>query len=137
MDIELHKRVCGMINKSLLAQARKGQDYLIKENPETFTYTKNNTPTIPIGWDGSSTTAYTFEGRLSHETSIIPQAEGNQAGMSTNLKRFFTCGYLIDYLQRDDIITDSKGKDWKLGVIDPLEKFGGIYGYQAWLYNAG
>lgn len=126
------------LNSSLLAQARKGQDGLINENPETFTFIANiGTPNVPVGWPGYiADDVKTFVARLSHEQSTVPQASGDQAGVSTNLKRFFTCGHEIDFLQRDAIITDSKGVDWKLGVIDPLEKFGGIYGYQAWMYNA-
>lgn len=120
-----------MNNRAALKQARKGQDSLINESPETFTMVISGTTTIPEGWPGYvASETKVFTARLPHERSIVPVLEGTPAGMSTNLQRFLTCGYLVDYLYKGAIITDSKGNNWRLGKPDPLEKFGGIYGYQ-------
>ncbi len=122
--------------KPLLKQARQGQKSLVNESPETVTYRKNNTSNLPIGWAGSDYTDIDIKVRISHERSVAAENVPTPAGMSTNLQRFMTWTHEIDYLQINDIITDSKGKKWKLGAIDPLEKFGGIYGYQCPLEEA-
>jgi hypothetical protein len=116
----------------MLKQARKGQSALVNENPQTITtaFRIDTTDT----W--SATIDKAFTGRIAHERRIVPEVSAGTAGMSTNLQRFLTTGYEVDFLQIDDIVTDQNGDKWRLGAIDPLEKFGGIYGYQAPLENA-
>jgi len=113
----------------LLKQARKGQTQLINEDRQSmYVLISNGTFQNP--------TKLSFTGRISHERGIVPDLTSNPAGLSTNLQRFLSVEYTVDFLSRGDHIIDKNNKKWKLGPIDPLEKFKGIHGYQAPLEEA-
>jgi len=116
----------------LLKQARKGFKSLINENRQTMLISILTDTTDP--WGG--TTTKTFTGRISHEKRGVPDLTTGNAGLSTNLNRFLTVEYDVDFLVVGDIITDADSKQWKLGAVDPLSKFGGIHGYQIPLEEA-
>ena len=115
----------------LLKQARKGLQIVINQNKQTLTLDLESDPADPWG----TTTNKTFTGRISHERRIN-NLENNPSGMSTDLSYFLIVDYKVDYLIRGNIITDSDGKKWKLGAVDPLKRFGGILGYQSPLEEA-
>ena len=117
----------------LLKQARRGMTALVSENRQAM---KTFTPADSSdAW--SSTTEEEFTGRISHESSRqAPELSPGTAGLSTNLQRFLSVEYDVDFLVSGSFITDQNGKKWKLGPVDPLEKFGGIHGYQVSLEEA-
>lgn len=122
-----------MSNKMLLKQARAGFKQLINENRSSFSVEKETDSSNP--W--ADTTNPTFTGRISHESSRqAPDLSQNPAGLSTDLQRFLLVEYNVNFLSRGEIITDSDGKRWKLGPVDPLKKFGGVHGYQSPLEEA-
>lgn len=116
----------------LLKQARTGFRSLISENRQTITVAVSPDPSDP--W--AANTNKEFSGRISHERSGVPDLGSVPSGLSTNLQRFLSVEYTVDFLKLGDVITDQNGKQWKLGPVDPLEKFGGIHGYQAPLEEA-
>ncbi len=121
----------------LLKQARKGFTGLIDENRQTMIFLVPADSSIPAGWPGNISTPTEFSGRISHESSRqAPELSPGTAGLSTNLSRFLTVEYTVDFLIAGSFITDQNSKRWKLGPIDPLEKFGGIHGYQIPLEEA-
>lgn len=121
----------------LLKQARKGFKGLIDENRQEMTFSIPGDSSIPSGWPGNLPTQTPFSGRISHESSRqAPELSPGTAGLSTNLQRFLSVEYTVDFLVIGSLITDENGKQWKLGPIDPLEKFGGIHGYQIPLEEA-
>ena len=119
-----------------LKQARKGQTALVNTDRQNLNVSVSGDPTIPKGWPGNSPTVKSFTGRIAHERSIVPDLNPGTAGLSTNLQRFLSVEYNVDSLQKGDIITDQNSKQWKLGAVDPLERFGGIFGYVASLTEA-
>jgi len=116
----------------LLKQARRGMTALVDENRQTMS--------IDIPADSSDPwsppTTKSFSGRISHESSSVPDLGSSTIGLSTNLNRFLSVEYDVNFLVTGALITDKNGKQWKLGSIDPLEKFGGVHGYQAPLEEA-
>ncbi len=116
---------------NLLKTSRKGFRTVIDQNIQNITVNIPGDNTDP--W--SSSIIKTFKGRISHEKRMN-NLSGNPAGMSTNLSYFLIVDYKVDYLYKGYIITDENGKSWKLGVVDPLERFGGIMGYQSPLEEA-
>ena len=117
---------------SKLKQARKGQTALVNANRQDLSIVIAGDPADP--W--SATTPGTFSGSISHERSIVPELNPSGAGLSTNLQRFLSVEYDVDFLKKGDIITDQNSKQWKLGAVDPLESFGGIHGYVSSLTEA-
>jgi len=117
----------------LLKQARKGMKALIDEDRQTMSIDIPGDSSDP--W--STPTTKTFSGRISHESSRqAPDLAAGTVGFSTNLNRFLSVEYDVDFLVTGAFITDKNGKQWKLGSIDPLEKFGGIHGYECPLEEA-
>ncbi|MCK4819853.1 hypothetical protein KA005_29075 [bacterium] len=116
----------------MLKQARKGYKKMIDENRQVLIVTIPGDPTDP--W--SAETTKDFTGRIAHEQRGPSDLEVGTAGLSTNLSRFLSVEYDVDFLAVGQIITDQNSKDWKLGAVDPLSKFGGIHGYQVPLEEA-
>ena len=116
----------------LLKQARKGFKAMIDENRQVLIVTIPGDPTDP--W--SVTTTQDFTGRIAHEQKGPFNLEAGTTGMSTDLSRFLSIEHDVDYLAIGQIITDANGKDWKLGAVDPLPRFGGVLGYQSPLEEA-
>jgi hypothetical protein len=117
----------------LLKQARKGFSGLIDENRQSMYILDSADSSNP--W--AKKDKLSFSGRISHESSRqAPNLNPSPAGLSTNLQRFLSVEYTVNFLKKGDIIIDKNDKQWKLGPVDPLEKFGGIHGYQAPLEDA-
>ena len=117
----------------LLKQARTGMKSLIDENRQSMYILNSADPSNPWAKEDK----FKFSGRISHESSRqAPDLNPSPAGLSTNLQRFISLEYTVNFLKKGDIIIDQNDKKWKLGPVDPLEKFGGIHGYQAPLEDA-
>ena len=116
----------------LLKQARKGYKKMIDENRQVLHVTIPGDSADP--WAASVTKDFT--GRIAHEQRGPFNPEAGTAGLSTNLSRFLSVEYDVDFLAVGQIITDQNSKDWKLGAVDPLSKFKGIHGYQVPLEEA-
>ena len=115
-----------------LKQARKGYKKMIDQNRQVLIVTIPGDPTDPWSVD----TTKDFTGRIAHEQRGPFNPQSDSAGMSTNLSRFLSVEYDVDFLTVGQIITDKDSKDWKLGAVDPLEQFGGVHGYQIPLEEA-
>lgn len=110
----------------LLKQARKGMKALIDEDRQEMSVDIPGDSSDP--W--STPVTKTFSGRISHESSSVPDLGSSTIGLSTNLNRFLSVEHDVDFLITGALVTDKNGRQWKLGAIDPLEKFGGICGYE-------
>ncbi len=127
-----------MANKPALKQARKGITASIKENPVTVVISRK--PDKSDGRGGTVQDPYgtpvdsTVTVRLSHGTSGPFDDIENPAGLSTDYSRWL----LIDYNGgvEDGDIFEAEGMRWQVGPVDKLERFGGIFGYQAPLKEA-
>ena len=116
---------------NLLKTARKGFKTVIDQNKQTLSVSIPGTSSNP--W--STSTSKSFTGRISHERRMN-DLSGSSVGLTTNLSYFLIVDYNINYLYKGYIITDKNDKKWKLGAVDPLERFGGIIGYQSPLEEA-
>lgn len=127
-----------MNNKSLLKQLRTGIKKHIAESPTVITIFRQ--PLVDDGFGGTveSPTAapdeFTMTVRLSHEQKGPEKLESVPAGLSTNLSRFILVDYETVIYEND--VFEAINKNWCVGPVDPLLKFGGIIGYQAPLREA-
>lgn len=117
----------------LLNQARASIKLLIAESPSiaSFSY-------VPLVDNGFGTmipdptkTAVTSKERvrLSHEQSGVQTNEETPAGLGSSYSLFI----LTEYSSRiyENLVITADGLKWKVGVVDKLKKFGGVYGLQA------
>ena len=111
----------------------------LEESPEEITVLRKTM--ISDGFDGMVIDPYgteephEFKVRLSHEKKFPGNYNPAPGGLSTNLARFI----LVDHntlIYDGDMFESSFGKEYKIGVVDPLIKFNGIIGYQAPLIEA-
>lgn len=77
---------------------------------------------------------YEIKCRIDHERKFPGNLDLASMGFSTNLARFVlvdceTTIYINDTLEEI-------GKGFKIGVVDPIKKFGGVIAYQAPLIEA-
>ena len=122
-------------NKQHLKQVRKGFIDLINESP--ITLYKQVYPMVSDGKGGmienpfGTPTNVSIKCRISHERGIIvPKNNTTANGFSTNLERFVQVDYKTTITNGMNL-KDFEGVVYKIGAVDPLIKFGGIYGYQA------
>ena len=124
-----------------VAQARRAITFKIKENPSFITVLRQamvddgfgNQVPDPFGTPEEKH----FKVRITHERAQPEMAQNSSAGLSTNLQRFIIAGYK-DLIQQGDVFGhEATGKVYRIGPVDPLEKFGAIIGYQAPLTEAG
>lgn len=123
-----------MNNKILLKQARSGIKALINESP--FTVTKSVYPLVSDGFGGmvedptGTPVPSTIKIRISHERRQTFLNSEKPSGLSTDLQRFAMWAYDVT-MEEGDSITGIADKNYRIGPVDPLYKFGGIIGYQA------
>ncbi len=127
-----------MANKAALKQARKGITASIKENPVTVVISRKGnkangrggTVQDPYGVPVDSTLTV----RLSHGSFGPFDDVENPAGLGTDYSRWL----LVDYKGgvQDGDVFEAEGTQWQAGPVDKLERFGGIFGYQAPLKEA-
>lgn len=126
---------------ALITQSRRAITLKIKENPSKITVIRqslvddgfNNMVPDPFGTPEEKV----FTVRLSHERAQPEMAQSSSAGLSTNLQRFIIAGYKDEIKQGDVFAHEATAKVYRIGPVDPLEKFGAIIGYQAPLTEAG
>lgn len=110
----------------------------IAENPEKITITRQGTTSDGFGGtvidpeDSGSNVTLTV--RISHERAQVPKYDPATSGLSTNLQRFILSDYQNEIQENDTF--DYIDKAWRIGPVDTLIKFEGIYGYQAVLEEA-
>lgn len=126
-----------MANKIMLMQSRKGMTALINMNPtKVDVYSRSLVSDGFGGYVEDQSAALVKSGsltvRISHERLIVPDNQEGPSGLSTNLGRYVSSDYK-NVLTTGSIIRSFDGKEWKVGVVDPLYAFGGIKGYQATL----
>ena len=123
-----------------VTQARRAIAFKIKENPSFITVLRQamvddgfgNQVPDPFGTPEEKH----FKVRITHERAQPEMAQNSSAGLSTNLQRFIIAGYK-DLIQQGDVFGhEATGKVYRIGPVDPLEKFGAIIGYQAPLVEA-
>lgn len=122
-----------------LDQLRKGFDRLIADSPDSITLRR---PTmVDDGFGGQvadpsgATTTVLFVGRLSHERNIVNRSELVPSGLDTALSLFLSWRW--DQTVNEGETIEARGRVFKVGVVDPIKKFGGVYCNQAPLYPAG
>jgi hypothetical protein len=117
----------------LLNQARESIKSLIAESPSiaSFSYVPlvNNGFGTMIPDPSGTAVTYTERVRLSHEQSGVQTNETTPAGLGSSYSMFI----LTEYGSRiyENMIITTDGVKWKVGVVDKLKKFGGVYGLQA------
>ena len=123
-----------------VTQARRAITFKIKENPSYITVQRTglvddgfgNMVPDPFGTPEEKH----FKVRISHERAQPEMAQNSSAGLSTNLQRFIIAGYKDEIKEGDVFGHDATAKVYRIGPVDPLEKFGAIIGFQAPLVEA-
>jgi hypothetical protein len=130
-----------LTNKSLLKQARNGLKRLINESPEIILIYRKKL--VDDGFNGcvedpfdSGCPPDEIKCRLSHEQSGPDKLQNAPSGLSTNLLRYITVDHKTTIYEGDTFESEKTRKRYKIGAVDPLIKFGGVYGYQAPLVEA-
>lgn len=123
-----------MNNANLLRQARKAIMQKIALSPSVINMI--TTPLVSDGFGGTIPdpfgvpTSVSKTVRISHQRSQVPENETKNTGLSTNLSRFVLSDYKT-LLTEGCEISSYAGKKYKIGVVDTLENYGGIIGYEA------
>jgi hypothetical protein len=129
-----------MNQKQRLKQARKGIKFSINESPETGIIYRKSLKSDgfggliedPFGEEEINIIKY----RLSHEKKLPGNYEPSPAGFTSNYQRFILVDYETIIYENDVFESEQAQKRYKIGVVDPLIKFGGVIGYQAPLIEA-
>lgn len=127
-------------NRMKINQARRGIQFTIDESPETVIVYRR--AMIDDGFGGlvenpnSDEEAYTITCRLSFERKTVGQLNQSPAGFSTNLQKFILVNYQTTIYENDTFESNDNYKQYKIGAVQPLIKFGGVIGYQAPLIEA-
>lgn len=122
-----------------LSQLRSAQTRKVNINPLTVNISRI-TATVSDGVGGQVEDPYgtpvpgSLTVRVCHEKKGPMGDESSPVGLSTNLGRMIISNYKNKPLQGD--IIPFEGINYKVGVVDPLIKFGGLIGYQAPLIEA-
>lgn len=126
--------------KQKLKQARDGIKFTINEDPETLIVYRRKL--IDDGFGGLIEDPYNNEkpsiikGRISHERKQHGNYQPSPSGFTSNYARYLTVDYETIIYENDFFESERDQKRYKVGVVDPLRKFGGIIGYQAPLLEA-
>ena len=122
----------------LLELGRKGIKKLIDVNKSVIVIYRK--PLVDDGMGGlvedpfGEPVAHSVRCRISHDQVHPPTMQSAPSGFTSDIVRYI----LIEHNQ--DIVTDDtfdyNGREYKIGLVDPLEQFGGIIGYQAPLQEA-
>ena len=127
-----------MNNAVLLKQARDGIRRLINENPETIIIYRKELKDDGFGGliedPFGDETPHTIKCRLSHEKKFPGNLYPSPSGFTTNLSRFILVDHTVTIYEGD--LFEAIDKEYRIGAVDPLLKFGGIIGYQAPLIEA-
>jgi hypothetical protein len=126
------------VKSRLLDQARKGIKKLIDVNKSIIIIYRK--ALVDDGFGGlipdpfGEPIPHSVRCRISHDQVHAPTMQSAPSGFSSDIVRYI----LIEHNQ--DIVVDDvfnyNGREYKIGLVDPLEAFGGIIGYQAPLQEA-
>lgn len=128
-----------MDNRLLLDQARRGIAAQIAQSPVVISI--NRYPTVDNGYGTQvpdttqAPTVLTYTVRISHERQIVAQQQEAPAGFDTALA-LYLLGDAYFGGKEGETFT-ARGRVFKLGVVDPMIKFGGVTSYQVPLIPAG
>jgi hypothetical protein len=123
-----------------LNQARRGIKNLINEDFEFVTI--NRKPMVDDGYGSKiedptgDPVPYEIKCRISHQKKFTDKYNVSPPGMSTNLSRFIFVDFETIIYEGDIFESERIAKSFKIGIVDPLEEYGGIIGYQAPLEEA-
>lgn len=126
------------VNTQCLKQARTGITKLINENPDTIEIERK--PLISDGFEGlvedplGVPVSYSYRCRVSHEKLFPGHLDPSPVGFTSSLARYILVEYDVTIYEGDSF--DLIGKEYRIGVVDPLVKFDGVIGYQAPLIEA-
>ena len=128
-----------MNNPTALSQLRKAFADQVSNSPDVIT--GERLPLISDGFGGfvpdpsGTPVPFTFTGRLSHKINGVRSVQEVPSGLDTDLSLFLQWPHTVT-VKANEVIT-ARGKQFKVGAVDPIQKFGGVYCYQATLYPAG
>lgn len=122
-------------NQFLLKQKRDAQRLLIAIMPESMTV---STPVVVSdGFGGTmpdpagSVTTSSLTYRVFHDSGQVQELGESPAGLSTNLGRAIMTDYNNDLTAAEGATITSSGRSYRIGKVDTLQMFGGVFGYQA------
>ena len=120
-----------MNNQALLRQARKGIDSQISQSPQVLLVSRKAEVDDGFGgkMPGTSPRYITIRARVSHERRGVQDKSSYPNGLDTNLSLWILAPWNSG-LQEDDFFT-LRGRVYRVGVVDQLEKFGGVIALQA------
>lgn len=128
-----------MNNRMALQQAREAIAFHIAQSPETIT--GERFPLIDNGFgvfvpDPFGTPVQVSDVvRISHEKSGVRPQQESPAGLDTSLSLWVLAPHTVTLIEGET--KTARGRMFKVGVVDALEKFGGVQAYQAPLIPAG
>lgn len=128
-----------MTNTTMLKQLRDSVKAKVKEDPTVIVIIR---AVMVAGGPGgemvedpyNSTAQDPITVRLFHDTRGPEGLKGAPSGFMTNLQRAILIKH-TDTVYENDIF-EALGRQYKIGPVDPLNKFGGTYGYQAPIIDA-
>jgi hypothetical protein len=129
------------MNAARLGQARGGIRAVIAESREAVTVSRARMVDDGYGTGGlvpdptGARDMFPIVGRISHESGGPGRISPGPAGFSDNLQRYLLVDYRTVIVEGD--LFDAQGRSWRIGRVDRMEKFGGVVGFQAHLYEAG
>lgn len=121
-----------MNNTSALNQLRKTFALHVAQSPDSVTIRRSTDSINPF----APTVTIVLTARLSHERSRkIDRVGDYPSGLDTDLGLFLQWPWNI--IVNENEVIQARGKLYKVGVVDPIKKFGGVHCHQAPLYPAG
>lgn len=123
-----------MNNRLLLQQARDGIKKHIEQSPSDIII--NRVPLIDNGLGGQCpdptgvAAPITIVGRMAKESRIVQAIKAAPSGLDSGATM-----YLI--IPHDKTISEGEQfSGWRVGLVTPIKKFGGIIAFEAALYPA-
>lgn len=115
----------------LLKQAKDMIRRSINESPTTITLTVYPTKDNSFGEQvpdlDAAGTEISRVVRISHESGVVSKFQTYDAGLDSNNGLFLLADHTFDGIEGQTFTYDSR--TWRIGNLDTLRKFGGVYGY--------
>lgn len=126
------------INRQALIQQRNAIKQMIKESPENITIFYKNMVSDGMGGEVEDPTGTEIQDlilcRLDHERKFPGNYNTAPVGLSTNLARFILTDWETEIFVNGHF--SAIDKEFRIGAVDPIIKYGGIIAYQAPLIEA-
>lgn len=127
-----------MNNRMALEQARKAIDFQIEQSPEDVTFQRralvDNGFGVMVPNLAATPTPVTYRVRISFEQSGVRQQQDSPAGLDTSLTQWILAPHTATLIEGETFT--ARGRQFKVGVVSALKKFGGVQAYQAPLIPA-